>query len=115
MNPRMLYWVQVSYLQNSDGKRIQNLLADQFLLHSALEVPTNAAKTYTFQIPTQAYASGPTAGKVALRFNRLAGANAVVSTVALLESSPLRDDNLANKKDGSALHEHSSRVRIPRG
>ena len=104
MNPRMLYWVQVSYLQNSDGKRIQNLLADQFLLHSALEIPTNAAKTYTFQIPTQAYASGPTAGKVALRFNRLAGANAVVSTVALLESSPLRDDNLANKKDGQKTH-----------
>ena len=104
MNPRMLYWIQVAYLQNSDGKRIQNLLADQFLLHSALEIPTNAAQTYTFQIPTQAYASGPTVGEVTLRFNRLAGANAVVSTVSLLESSPLRDDNSVNRKDSQKIH-----------
>ena len=96
LKPWMLYWIQVEYLQENGGQRIQNLLADQFLLHDALEIPKGQAKQYTFQIPTQAYAGELPTGEVTLRFNRLAGANAVVSTVSLLESRPMTSRELAS-------------------
>ena len=96
LKPWMLYWIQVEYLQGNGGQRIQNLLADQFLLHDALEIPKGQAKQYIFQIPTQAYAGELPTGEVTLRFNRLAGANAVVSTVSLLESRPMTSRELAS-------------------
>jgi len=99
----MLYWVQVTYRQESGGQRIQNLLANQFLLHPALEIPAGVAKTYTFQIPTQAYTGDSFLGEVTLRFNRLAGANAVVSTVALLESSLLSDQELVKQEASQGI------------
>jgi hypothetical protein len=41
LDPQALYWVQVTYLQEKNGKRIQNLLADGFILHGS-EYPRGA-------------------------------------------------------------------------
>ena len=103
LKPWMLYWIQVEYLQGNGEQRIQNFLADQFLLHDALEIPKGQAKQYTFQIPTQAYAGELPTGEVTLRFNRLAGANAVVSTVSLLESRPMTSRELARNSPSSGI------------
>jgi hypothetical protein len=74
-----LYWAEVTYLQEKDGKRIQNLIADGFILHDAMPIPANVAKKYIYSIPPEAYADG----KMDLHFNRIAGPNAVVSEVMI--------------------------------
>jgi len=83
MDPDALYWVQVTYLQEKDGKRIQNLVADGFILHDAIVIPTNIAKKFIFAIPPEAYEDR----KMELHFNRIAGPNAVVSEVMLYRAS----------------------------
>ena len=82
LHPSFLYWVRVTYLQKNDGQRIQNLMIDGFILHEAIEIPRGKAESLTYLIPAKAYADG----KIELNFNRLAGPNAVVSEVVILEA-----------------------------
>ena len=84
LQPSMLYWTKVTYLQEKSGTRIQNLEVDGFLLHEALAVPKGKAKIYTYPIPREAYSDG----EIVLNFNRLAGPNAAVSEVSIFEASP---------------------------
>ena len=86
LKPWMLYWVEVEYLQENNGTRIQNLLADGYILHSAMKIPAGNFSTETIPIPTEAYADG----RVELHFNRIAGPNAVVSEVRLYEARPIK-------------------------
>ncbi|HGJ64709.1 TPA: hypothetical protein ENS27_04885, partial [bacterium] len=79
LEPDSLYWVGVTYLQEKDGKRIQNLVADGFILHDAMPIPTNTAKRLIFPIPPEAYEDG----KINLSFNRIDGPNAIVSEVMI--------------------------------
>ena len=92
LHPSFLYWVRVTYLQKNDGQRIQNLTVDGFILHEAIEVPPGKAESLTFPIPAKAYADG----KIELNFNRLAGPNAVVSEVVILEARATMDESSAH-------------------
>lgn len=82
LEPDALYWVEVTYLQGKDGKRIQNLLADGFILHDAIPIPQNTSKKFIYSIPPEAYEDG----KMNLSFNRIQGPNAVVSEVMIYRS-----------------------------
>ena len=82
LHPSFFYWVRVTYLQKNGGQRIQNLMVDGFILHEAIEIPRGKAESLTFSISAKAYADG----KIELNFNRLAGPNAVVSEVVILEA-----------------------------
>ncbi|MBD3182955.1 hypothetical protein GF312_11740 [Candidatus Poribacteria bacterium] len=83
LEPEYIYWVQVTYLQEKDGNRIQNLVADGIILHESMEIPKNVAQKLTYAVPAEIYADG----KMELHFNRLAGPNAVVSEVAIFQAS----------------------------
>ena len=84
LQPSLLYWTKVTYLQEKGGTRIQNLDVDGFLLHDAVALPKGKAKSYTYAIPSEAYADG----EIVLNFNRLAGPNAAVSEVSVFEANP---------------------------
>ena len=84
LQPSLLYWMKVTYLQERSGTRIQNLDVDGFLLHDAIAIPKGRAEYYTFALPSQAYADG----EIVLNFNRLAGPNAAVSEVSIFEANP---------------------------
>lgn len=92
LEPQDMYWVQVTYLQEKDGKRIQSLDVDGFLLHGDKAVPANESERLTYSIPPQAYADR----EMEFHFNRLAGPNVVVSEVSLLRAS----------KSGSPVAKH---------
>lgn len=85
LKPWMLYWVEVEYLQENSGMRVQNLLADGYILHPAMRIPSGSFSTETMPIPSEAYADG----RVELHFNRITGPNAVVSEVRLYEARPI--------------------------
>ena len=85
LQPSLLYWMKVSYLQERSGIRIQNLDVDGFLLHEALALPTGRAESYTYAIPREAYSDS----EIVLNFNRLAGPNAAVSEVSIFEANPV--------------------------
>ena len=84
LQPSLLYWMKVTYLQERRGARIQNLDVDGFLLHDALLLPKGRAESYTYAIPSEAYADG----EIVLNFNRLAGPNAAVSEISIFEANP---------------------------
>ena len=84
LQPALLYWMKVTYLQENGGARIQNLDVDGFLLHTALAPPRGRAESYTYAVPSEAYADG----EIALNFNRLAGPNAAVSELSIFEANP---------------------------
>ena len=84
LQPSLLYWTKVTYLQEKEGSRIQNFDVDGFLLHDALALPKGRAESYTYAIPSEAYADG----EIVLNFNRLAGPNAAVSEVSIFEANP---------------------------
>ena len=84
LQPSLLYWLKVTYLQARSGTRIQNLNVDGFLLHDALVLPRGRAESYTYAIPSEAYSDG----EIVLNFNRLAGPNAAVSEVSIFEANP---------------------------
>ena len=84
LQPSLLYWTKVTYLQEKEGSRIQNFDVDGFLLHDALALPKGRAESYTYAIPREAYADG----EIVLNFNRLAGPNAAVSEVSIFEANP---------------------------
>ena len=84
LQPSLLYWTKVTYLQEKGGTRIQNFDVDGFLLHDALALPKGRAESYTYAIPSEAYADG----EIVLNFNRLAGPNAAVSEVSIFEANP---------------------------
>ena len=84
LQPSLLYWMKVTYLQERSGTRIQNLDVDGFLLHEATALPKGRAQTHTYAIPKESYADG----EVVLNFNRLAGPNAAVSEVSIFEANP---------------------------
>ena len=85
LQPSLLYWLKVTYLQERSGSRIQNLDVDGFLLHDALILPKGQAEFYTYGLPREAY----TDGEIVLNFNRLAGPNAAVSEVSIFEANPI--------------------------
>ncbi len=84
LQPSLLYWAKVTYLQEKGGTRIQNLDVDGFLMHDALALPKGKAESYTYAIPSEAYADG----EIFLNFNRLTGPNAAVSEVSIFEANP---------------------------
>ena len=84
LQPSLLYWLKVTYLQERRGTRIQNLNVDGFLLHNALVLPKGRAESYTYAIPSEAYSNG----EIVLNFNRLVGPNAAVSEVSIFEANP---------------------------
>jgi hypothetical protein len=100
--PGTMYWVQATYLQEKNGNRIQSLDVDGLILHDGMLVPTDIAEKLTFAIPPEAYADR----QMELHFNRLAGPNAVVSEVAILQAS--RSEMLAREE--SAAREVISRA-----
>ena len=85
LQPSLLYWMKVIYLQERGGTRIQNLDVDGFVLHNALVPPKGRAESYTYAIPREAYADG----EIVLNFNRLAGPNASVSEISIFEANPI--------------------------
>ncbi|MBM3237896.1 hypothetical protein FJZ31_16530 [Candidatus Poribacteria bacterium] len=132
LDPQALYWIQVTYLQEKNGKRIQNLLADGFILHGS-EYPreargqegkvargqgTNSQPTESAALPEQRlqpFALGKAEsflfsipseayadGRLELHFNRLAGPNAVVSEVALFEAYPRAKTVVVTKEPAKA-------------
>ena len=90
LNPSHLYWVQTTYLGERDGRRTQNFVVDGFILHEGRHVPEGKAEINVFQIPSAAYADGV----IELNFNRLAGPNAVVSEVSILEARIAADTDV---------------------
>ena len=85
LQPSLLYWTQVTYLQEKGGIRTQNFDVDGFLLHGAFTLPRGRAESYAYAIPSEAYADG----EIVLSFNRLAGPNAAVSeSLSLKPSQP---------------------------
>ena len=44
LQPSLLYWMKVTYLQDRSGTRIQNLDVDGFLLHDAIAIPKGRAE-----------------------------------------------------------------------
>ena len=84
LDPTLLYWAKVTYLQRRSEQRIQNLDVDGFILHDAITIPSGKAESYTFAIPGEAYADE----QIELNFNRLAGPNATVSEVFIYEARP---------------------------
>ena len=85
LQPSLLYWMKATYLQERSGTRIQNLEVDGFLLHDAFALPKGRAESYTYAVPSQAYADG----EIILNFNRLVGPNAAVSEVSIFEANPI--------------------------
>ena len=90
LNPSHLYWVQTTYLGEKGGGRIQNFVLDGFIMHDGRPVPEGKAELDVFRIPSAAYADGV----IELDFNRLAGPNAVVSEVSILEARIATDTDL---------------------
>ena len=84
LQPSLVYWTKVTYLQEKGGTRIQNFDVDGFLLHGAFTLPKGKVESYTYAIPSEAYADG----EIVLNFNRLAGPNAAVSEVSIFEANP---------------------------
>lgn len=83
LNPSHIYWIQVTTLQNKGGGRLQNLIADGFLLHGdEVPVPSGNPQPFTAFIPPEAVADGV----LRVSLHRLAGPNAVVSEVTLFEA-----------------------------
>ena len=93
LDPSRLYWVRTTYLSEKGGGRIQNFVLDGFILHDAMIVPEGKAEIHVFEIPSAAY----TDGAVELDFNRLAGPNAVVSEVSVLEARIATDTDLETR------------------
>ncbi|MGB9595102.1 MAG: sugar-binding protein [Candidatus Poribacteria bacterium] len=111
LDPQSLYWVQVTYLQEKDGRRIQNLIVDGFILHDAMPIPANSAKKFILSIPPEAYQDG----KIELSFNRILGLNAVVSNVTLYRASrsaaiPV---TYAEGKTGADVYGRATKVNTP--
>lgn len=92
IDPAAMYWIQVTYLQEKNGKRVQNLDVDGFLLHDSMEIPAGIAKKFIFAIPPETYADR----EIKLRFNRVAGPNAIVSDVLILQAS--KEDMMAREQ-----------------
>ena len=82
LDPSHLYWVRTTYLGEKGGGRQQNFVVDGFIMHDARLVPEGKAEIDVFRIPSAAYADGV----IELNFNRLAGPNAVVSEISILEA-----------------------------
>ena len=90
LDPSHLYWVRTTYLGEKGGGRIQNFVLDGFIMHDGRLVPEGKAELDVFGIPSDAYADGI----IELDFNRLAGPNAVVSEVSILEARIATDTDL---------------------
>ena len=90
LDPSRLYWVRTTYLQEKGGGRIQNFVLDGFVLHEAMPVPEGKAEIHLFRIPSAAHADGV----IELDFNRLAGPNAVISEVSILEARLARETDV---------------------
>lgn len=82
LDPSHLYWVRTTYLGEKDGGRIQNFVIDGFIMHDGRHVPEGNAEIDVFRVPSAAHADGV----IELDFNRLAGPNAVVSEISILEA-----------------------------
>ena len=106
LNPSRLYWVQVTYLQEKGGGRIQNFVLDGFILQEAMLVPEGKAVTNTFVIPSETYADGT----IELNFYRLAGPNAVVSEVSILEARVAREMDFASRPSDQQI---GRAIRVP--
>ena len=106
LNPSLLYWTQVTYLQGKGGQRMQNLVVDGFILHDAMALPRGKAKSYTYAIPSEAYADS----EIELNFNRLAGLNAAVSEVMLLEARPTSGTDVASTQSADQADETIGRA-----
>ena len=93
LDPSHLYWVRTTYLGEKAGGRIQNLVVDGFILHEGRNVPEGKAEIDVFRIPSAAYEDGV----IELDFNRLAGPNAVVSEVSILEARIAADTEVESQ------------------
>ena len=106
LDPSHLYWVRTTYLGEKGGDRAQNFVLDGFIMHDARPVAEGKAEIDVFRIPSAAYADGV----IELNFNRLAGPNAVVSEVSILEA------RIAQEKDfdaTSSLQNIGWAIRVP--
>ena len=93
LDPSHLYWVRTTSLGERAGGRIQNFVVDGFILHEGRYVPEGKAEIDVFRIPSAAYGDGI----IELDFNRLAGANAVVSEVSILEARVAADTDVESQ------------------
>ncbi|MDE0043952.1 MAG: discoidin domain-containing protein, partial [Candidatus Poribacteria bacterium] len=106
LDPSHLYWVRTTYLGEKGGGRIQNFVLDGFVMHDGRLVPEGKAEIDVFRIPSAAYADGI----IELDFNRLAGPNAVVSEISILEARIAPDTDL----DATLSHQDIGwAIRVP--
>lgn len=84
LNPQAAYMVDVIYVTEAAGHRVQSLEANGVTVHDAMPLPAGRPGRFLFEIPRTAYA----AGSLELRFIRKAGANAVVSYVRIWSTDP---------------------------
>ena len=106
LDPSHLYWVRTTYLGEKGGGRIQNFVLDGFIMHDARLVPEGNAEIDVFRIPSAAYADGV----IELGFNRLAGPNAAVSEVSVLEARIAPDTDV----DATLSHQDAGwAIRVP--
>ena len=75
------------------GGRLQNFVVDGFILHEGRHVPEGKAEIDVFRVPSAAYEDGV----IELNFNRLAGSNAVVSEVSILEARIAADTEVESQ------------------
>ena len=85
LDPSASYKVDVVYVSQAGGGRVQTLEANGRLVHDKLPLPVREPGRFIFAIPPAAYADG---GLLELKFIRSAGGNAVVSHVRIWSTDP---------------------------
>ena len=83
--PEAPYKVDVVYVTEKEGSRMQTLEANGHVVHAAMALPAAKPGRFVFDIPRQAYADG---GPLELKFTKKSGANAVVSYVRVWSTNP---------------------------
>ncbi len=85
LNPKASYKVDVVYVTQAGGVRVQRLEANGRVVHGDMPLPVAKPGRFLFDIPKEAYASGK---QLELKFINAKGANAVISYVRMWCTDP---------------------------
>ncbi|MFV2068108.1 MAG: hypothetical protein ACC645_14130 [Pirellulales bacterium] len=85
LNPQASYKVDVVYVTQAGGVRVQRLEANGHLVHGEMPLPVTTPGRFLFDIPREAYATGE---PLDLKFLKTKGANAVVCYVRIWSTDP---------------------------
>ncbi len=86
LNPQAAYKVDVVYVTQQGGERVQRLEADGHVLHDAMPLPVTTPGRFLFDLPSEAYADG----QVELKAVNVKGANAVICYLRIWSTDPKR-------------------------